>query len=597
MTHVLVLKVGPVQGFIVQARRTRDLWYGSRLLSDVSRAMARSLQASGARLIFPHPEQVGDASTGVANKVLALVEGDAARVARGAREAARQHLVDEARRVFQKNDGLLIPGAWELAREQLDTFLELHAAWVPLGEGTDYAAALAGAEAALEARRALHAFRPWTRRPPEGTHKSSLDGGRPSVLRRERHRGGGWRRHRIGAREELDALGLLKRAGGRPGQFVPVPSVGLAAWLDTARRRSEETSAALARFRDACGARGFTGVHRPGLPWVEDFPFDAQLLLPERWQPYFEEFAEDGADPRVTAQAAARFGEGVVRPLVQAVGPEPFPYVACLVADGDGMGTLLQTLASRGGHEAHQRVSRALAAFTSEARRVVEAHRGVLVYAGGDDVLAFVCPPDAPACARALERTFHSALARALEGLDVKPPTLSVGLGIGHVLESLGQLLDLGRRAEAAAKDAGRNALALLVAKHSSRERLWTASWDSGPLARLEEDMRLLSGGRLPLGKVHEVEALARRFAREAPGGDAALEARVLVYELKRILARVEAGRAPRPLSLEEVGLAGLDTSPRDEVHRRLEAWASRVLVADTLERAGRGLLPREETP
>ena len=596
MTHVLVLKVGPVQGFIAQARRTRDLWYGSRLLSRVSEAMARSLLESRARLIFPHPEQVGDASTGVANKVLALVDGNPEEVARGARVAAREYLLREGHKVFHKegNGDLLIPNAWELAQEQLGTFLELHATWVPQGGGTDYASALAEAEAALEARRALHEFSPWIREPPAGTHKSSLDGGRPSVLRRERHRGGAWRQYRIGAREELDALGLLKRAGGTPDQFVPVPSVGLAAWMDTARRRPEARDA-LARLRRACGDHGFARVHRPGLPWVEDFPFDAQLLLPERWQPYFEEYAGE-ATPRETARDAARFGSELVRPLVKAVGAEPYPYVACLVADGDGMGTLLRSLA-RNGHEAHQRLSRALAAFTREARRIVEAHRGVLVYAGGDDVLAFVCPPDAPACARALERTFHSTLAGALEGSGQVPPTLSVGLGIGHVLESLGQLLDLGRRAEQAAKDSGRNALAILVAKHAGRERLWTARWDTQPLERLDEDMRLLASGALPLGKVHEVEDLARRLSWDAPGEDAALQARVLALELKRILARVEAGRSPGPLTLEAVGLAGLGELGRGAVHPRLEDWASRVLVADTLERAGRGLLPKEDAP
>lgn len=592
MTHVLVLKVGPVQGFIAQARRTRDLWYGSRLLSRLSAAMARSLQESRVQLIFPHPGQVGDASTGVANKVLALVEGEPREVARRALQSAREVLLQDGEAVFQCVRDIVIDDAWELMREQLGTFLELHAAWARQETGADYASALAEAEAALEARRALHEFAPWAREAPAGTHKSSLDGGRPSVLRRERRRGGAWRQYRIGVREELDALGLLKRAGGRPDQFVPVPSVGLAAWVDAARRRN---AAALDRLRQECAERGFTRVHRPGLPWVEAFPYDAQLLLPERWQPYFEEFAEDGTPPQEVARSAARFGAGLVGPVREAVGVEPYPYVACLVADGDGMGALLQALATRGGHEAHQRLSRVLAGFTREARSIVEAHRGVLVYAGGDDVLAFVCPADAPECALALSQAFQRVVSAALEGLGVTPPTLSVGLGIGHVLESLGELLDLGRRAERAAKDAGRNALAILVAKHAGRERVWTASWDSRPLERLGADMRLLRSGELPLGKVHEVEDLARSLSWEAIGEDAARRARVLTLELTRILARVEAGRLPRPLSLEAVGLAGLGEPERGAVHPRLEEWASRVLVADTLERAGRGLSPEED--
>ncbi|MFP2925018.1 type III-B CRISPR-associated protein Cas10/Cmr2 [Pyxidicoccus sp. 3LG] len=586
MSHVLILKVGPVQGFIAQARRTRDLWYGSRLLSMLSQAMARALQQLGATLVFPHKEQVSDTSTGVANKVLALVDGDPAEAARRARQEARDVLLREGRKVLDKNAALLIPEARALAEEQFETFLELHAAWAPYGGTRDYATALAEAEAALEARRTLHDFPAWARQPPAGTHKSSLDGARPSVLRREGRKGGAWAQYRIGEREELDALGLLKRAGGTPGQFVPVPSIGLAAWLDKARESHPE---ALASLREACASHKFTHVHRPELPWVEAFPYDGQLLLPERWQPYFEEYGIPDA-PR----EAARFGARYAVPLRQALG-EPYPYVACLVADGDRMGTVVQALASCGGPQAHQRLSRELSAFTAEARRIVERrHRGVLVYAGGDDVLAFVCPPDAPACARALAEAFERAVSRALEGTGVSPPTLSVGLGIGHVLESLGQLLDLGRRAERAAKEAGRNALAVLVAKHSSRERLWTAGWSTRPLERLEADMKLLAAGELPLGKVHEVEDLARRFARGAQDADAPHEeARVLTLELKRILARAEAGSPPGTLSPEAVGLEELGLPGRGAVRPSLEAWASRVLVAEALERAGRVLKPK----
>ncbi|MFP2958164.1 type III-B CRISPR-associated protein Cas10/Cmr2 [Myxococcus sp. 1LA] len=462
MKHVLVLKVGPVQGYIAQARRTRDLWYGSQLLSDISRDMAVSLLESGATLIFPHPDQARDSRAGVANKVVALVTDAPEQAARRAREAAKSWLRDAWARILKECRSLLIPEAEALAAEQLDTFLEVHAAWAQVQDTpSGYGAALVEAERALEARRGLREFSPWKQHAPEGTHKSSLDGARPSLLRRERQEGGLWHAFRIGLREELDALGVLKRAGGKPGQFVPVPSIGLAAWLQVAAARHP---ALLAQLSAACKARGFQSVSAKQRPWVESFPFDGQLLLPERWQPYFEEYAVP--EPRA---AAARFGSEFVAPLRDAMGADPFPYVACLVADGDRMGRALESLAARrDGHLAHQRVSQALAGFTRKARAIVEEqHRGVLVYAGGDDVLAFVTPMDAPACARALAVAFRASLEGALAGTGATVPTLSVGLGIGHVLESLGELLALGRRAELAAKQAGRTR--------------WPSSWRSTP--------------------------------------------------------------------------------------------------------------------
>lgn len=587
MKHVLVLKVGPVQGYIAQARRTRDLWYGSQLLSDISRDMAVSLLESGATLIFPHPDQARDSRAGVANKVVALVTDAPEQAARRAREAAKSWLRDAWARILKECRSLLIPEAEALAAEQLDTFLEVHAAWAQVQDTpSGYGAALVEAERALEARRGLREFSPWKQHAPEGTHKSSLDGARPSLLRRERQEGGLWHAFRIGLREELDALGVLKRAGGKPGQFVPVPSIGLAAWLQVAAARHP---ALLAQLSAACKARGFQSVSAKQRPWVESFPFDGQLLLPERWQPYFEEYAVP--EPRA---AAARFGSEFVAPLRDAMGADPFPYVACLVADGDRMGRALESLAARrDGHLAHQRVSQALAGFTRKARAIVEEqHRGVLVYAGGDDVLAFVTPMDAPACARALAVAFRASLEGALAGTGATVPTLSVGLGIGHVLESLGELLALGRRAELAAKQAGRDALAILVAKHAGRERLWTAPWGSNPVGQLEADVALLTRADqpVPLGKVHEVEGLARRFPVDGAATPALLE--LLRDEAGRILARTEAGRGLTPLTPDLVGLElSSSASPREA----LERWASRLLVADSFDRAGRGLASAQD--
>ncbi|MGH8651919.1 MAG: type III-B CRISPR-associated protein Cas10/Cmr2 [Gammaproteobacteria bacterium] len=52
--HLLVISLGPVQDFISAARRTRDLWFGSFLLSEISKAAARAVRDKG-KLIFPNP--------------------------------------------------------------------------------------------------------------------------------------------------------------------------------------------------------------------------------------------------------------------------------------------------------------------------------------------------------------------------------------------------------------------------------------------------------------------------------------------------------------------------------------------------------------
>ena len=58
---LITLSLGPVQSLIADARRTRDLWCGSWILSEAARAAARALhKRRPGCLIFPAP---GDPDT------------------------------------------------------------------------------------------------------------------------------------------------------------------------------------------------------------------------------------------------------------------------------------------------------------------------------------------------------------------------------------------------------------------------------------------------------------------------------------------------------------------------------------------------------
>ena len=78
MNYLLQISVGLVQDFISAARRTRDLWFGSNMLSEISKAVAQSVNDDGGSLIFPAPECVDDlkpdSDLNVANVILAEFE-------------------------------------------------------------------------------------------------------------------------------------------------------------------------------------------------------------------------------------------------------------------------------------------------------------------------------------------------------------------------------------------------------------------------------------------------------------------------------------------------------------------------------------------
>src|SRR5690606_23114537 len=163
---------------------------------------------------------------------------DPQQLARTVREAVSNYWRDEvAAPVKGECAGLLAANTDAVWAEQIDTFLEFVASWLPLGE---YAPTRRQLEQAIAGRKLLRDFDPWTQGRGNAP-KSSLDGARESVLRRSKsdRRGDGpvrdallASRYRITDSEQLDAVGLVKRAGGEPDQFVPVVNVALTSWLE-----------------------------------------------------------------------------------------------------------------------------------------------------------------------------------------------------------------------------------------------------------------------------------------------------------------------------------------------------------------------------
>ena len=134
----------------------------------------------------------------------------------------------------------------------------------------------------------------------------------------------------------------------------------------------------------------------------------------------------------------------------------------------------------------HATMSQALAAFAlQQVRPIVEDHNGFLVYAGGDDVLAFVSVDavlDVLIELRAAfsgHRTadgtvdFTNTPTGFLDAGDRLLTTLgpaasaSAGVAIAHYKAPLGMVLDTAYAMEKKAKDAGRDRAAIAVLKRS----------------------------------------------------------------------------------------------------------------------------------
>lgn len=535
MPHLIIIHIGPVQEFIATARRSRDLWFGSWLLSELSKAVAATLvdPAGGeGGLLFPAPEGSAtlapDSDLNVANKVVAILPGLPDNFDSLLREAVQARLRTlwsqaRARREFQ---GAL--QTEEIAWQQIAEMPELFWVSVPLTgrDETAYVAARRQAEALMAARKTARTFGSVGWEQVHGQPKSSLDGSRESVIPEDafpqRGDDSATRDQKIqalydqyGARaaERLSGVDLLKRHGSRSQQddFPSTSHIAaqpLLEWLQTLpseaqnRIRGEWMGYVSSLPRQA---QERTSYRHPVLG-----SSDASMLFESRLRENLDEAAFDNAQVRLqtffNSSMEGRF---------------PLPYYAILLADGDRMGKVIDNQKSP---DSHRDLSGRLASFATGAAELVGQHGGALIYAGGDDVLALLPIHRVITCARLLAAHFADLMADFTDQ-DGKAPTLSAGVAITHHIEPLSDALDLARQAEKVAKGvADKNALAVTVSKRSGANVTVQGHW--GDLdARLLEFAELHRQEAVPDGAAFELRTLALRFSMPALSAQALQQA------------------------------------------------------------------------
>lgn len=542
-TYLATLSLGPVQSLIEAARRTRDLWCGSWLLAESAKAAALVLYEHDPQcLVFPWRTPLGellaslqptrdftDGEANIANILRAELKAENDAMVRDllaqAKAQAAARLAGLCEQARKRLGGL--PLHEDLWQRQTGDLLEGFAAWVEVGPGPDgYQEASRRLGRLLAARKATRDFAPAGQAANDagaGVPKSSLDGARESVINLPRgsRKNAAYkpllRRLGLDGGEELDALGVTKRVASTNEQFTAYSRVAADPWVRQLQADDKGQGAALCR---ALGA-AYDRLVEPGLATrvkgngnaYAALPYDAQLLFG---------FRLDNA-----LASADALDHEALKPLrqvlhdIKAAGhKEPVPYAVILKADGDRMGALLNRASSA---EQSRAVSVALHGFALRVRGMVREHHGHAIYAGGDDVLALLPLDRAVAAARALALDFETAMKKVARELGAPPgeqPTLSVGLGIGHLMDPLGRLRARADRAEKDAKGDGypgeRNALAIRLGVRSGAERSWRGRWDDAPAqAALDQFVQAYRDRDHPcpsrLG--YELEDIARRLA------------------------------------------------------------------------------------
>lgn len=570
MRHLLLLSLGPVQDFIASARRCRDLWFGSHLLSELAKAGAAAILATqGDRaetLIFPAPgrpeELHPDSDLNVANKILARVD-DPARAASEARAAMNKRLHEELRVASAPFDGSPFFDR-STAEHQVQDMLEFY--WVSIPESGNWHQDRARAEALLAGRKSLRTFQSvtWGSDRP----KSTLDGLRETVLdlSQVQTMPAEELRKKFGVRsgEYLCGVALLKRHGSRGAGAFSTSHLAALPFLDSLTEQDRAPLAQLAQELREVGLREEDlGNIRIAPPHQVFARWDGHFLFEER-------LADFVSDLSALEQARAS-----LRRFLKRIGRRPRPYYAILLADGDRMGQALDGLRTA---ESHRAFSQRLATFASAARKLVQEHSGSAIYAGGDDVLALLPLHRALECGSRLAEDFCQRL-KDVSG-DSKP-TLSVGIAVLHHLEPLSEGLALARRMERLAKQT-RNALAVGVSKRSGSVTAVSGLWGEID-QRLEEWVRMHCENLVPRGAPYELRQLDLRLGSIEPG--------LLKLEAERVLRRKqpEGGQRAR---LEQHVLDSLLGKLKDTTFT-VSQLARELIVAQTFAEA-RALAGRE---
>lgn len=623
-THFFHFTLGPVQGFVAQARRTRDFWAGSFLLSWLSAIAMIEVEKQGGEIQFPTMDGAyksavttdsknGPAQGGVPNRFKAKVKPDfkpedvveaVQRAWQTLAETVWQKDVAKTadqlgkspryKRPHRRTTGFEVPDSKRVWDLQVDSFWEMN--WVLIDCADED-------QGAVDRRKNWRTHFP----PPQSGYKCSLMAG-------WRELSGAWDKkyledfwkelskslRTLDLREDeyLCAPAFIKRRFHRhfhtlqpvempaPGwkahgwrivdTVQSVPSVSFMAaipWLLQALPVADpQALGQLAKVGAELAGSGEykTRIHglqqilqdRPDIP-ASLLELDGAIYFPDLYDSHFDKQPE----PKGMAVRAAlkNLGCGLAS-----------PFYAVLLMDGDSLGKLL------GDQEREKAVTQALHQFCAGVPELVRLHNGFLIYAGGDDVLALLPLDTALDCAYRI-RTLYVACFRTQISGHSSPDfreafgkaSISAAIQFVHVHCPLTRILhDAHALLDDVAKDGcGRDAVAVSVVKTGGEVLCWAQPWrvavtEAGEwqLNRLASLLKSASGENTHTFSSKFLYGLRDLFARYATslGGGTSDKNSSLILSKKDLLTLVWA-------EYQGSGLCPSDEGLRQQARRDLD--------------------------
>lgn len=519
----VIFAIGPVQSYIATARRTEDLWAGSRLLSELMEAGLGAISTTAAKCLFPLANTDGSWPESLPNRaVLLATPGQGAAVVQAMETAVRQKwqaVADEVKKYLKTEviGSPTVPGWEAIWDKQILNWLEVYWAVCPWDNGS-YGDAYGRVSEWFDARKQLRYFPAHE----EYDLKSTL-GGIRQALRGDSEE---WNARRfwemvaqkaklgnVRRGERLDAIGAIKRFAQEAGQITHqdyrFPSTSSIACADfryalMAEKTGSQVEKELGKFVAALDklVESFSSREQKRLRFRENsepiarlqdaaqnsavaqrlLRYDGDYFYPDFYSTnrFLEMVGRERDNPlndnqMVLIRSAARSLRQLYEACHQAGIPSPSSYFAVLALDGDHMGRHLSQLDMT--QDKHSLFSHNLTEFAQQrVSDIVEKEfPGAVIYAGGDDVLALLPISCVLEVAEKLRLAFEEEMAKVALAEKV---TASVGIALVHQQNPLQAAVELAQAAETEAKDVyGRQALAVRQVVRSGPPRHTGSKW------------------------------------------------------------------------------------------------------------------------
>lgn len=461
MNYLFVFTIGPVSTLINNSRKINDMYAGSKLLSGLMEQIINHLKDSyhedgEAEVLFPNfnkeackeksdnsAEDKKQKKSDIPNRLIARIavasEEKIEKIGKSLEQYAKNQFMKDCIKTLSNQE--IDEKGIELAKQQLERFLEVYWIAEPVDDFNDEKEYKAAYQNVFRKLQAIKGIRPFQQINEQWNRKCMLfpeynaifvrkkeDGSYPANVNKSNIYENDILDNYLKPGEAVSAIALVKRLYKDAQDINSLRYMLLENELNLLEIEEQENDELKNKKDDLANA-------------VYDIDHDNLDK---------NKYDDDDIKDRYIKKVAEDFYNNI-----KAKGGTLSSYYALIKLDGDSMGEKFLECDLKGQRELSGRIS----CFAQAVPRIWKEHKGISVYAGGEDVLGFVPLTQLFLCLNDLYTAFQD---------HVNGYTFSAGIVVAHLMQPLKEVAADAEKMEHLAKQAeGKNSCVFSINKRS----------------------------------------------------------------------------------------------------------------------------------